>query len=556
MPRRDPAPCPSFAELLERDTTTPAPASARACTDFLIKNHATFDDNRGQHASRLELACAILWVQAHRGDPDRALCGLSDAQRRSLLHGLDLDPDLLNNPSWPTRVARRAVAFMDPGSTPTKKVAAAAGPGPARGSGRRLSKAGPRRAEAASEGEQGEEDSPASPGPRRRARAAADSGSARVRGRGRPPAGAGARGARAAPADSEGEKDSDDSLVSPSPRRSPRHRRPGERRTSASRPVLVSDESASDRSGADSGTESDSGSSSSSGSSSLSSSDSGSRRRSSGRPRSRRSSHGPGEPRTAPSVDPQALELDSYARIHSLCRLPWIDGERLQRGLPSRWYQLLFCGHHWTAKQQREYDKTRRRESKRKHVRREDPTHPGWVHRLSFLYRGDNTLGTDAANLARLVQGESLSDFIRHGQTDHAAKSAYEDHLKEVRKRFQRITAALEQGHLPDEAEVGNACQAVLGTLSRRFAAMKRTMRGSGAAVTEVLANTARQYEEVREYLKRFRRDLTARTEGMADYQERFQYVGGRLEALLRPAAQQILAAESYDAGPVGPWAA
>ena len=85
----------------------------------------------------------------------------SSSCRRLLVAGLQSDAGLLKKSTWPTAVVRRAVAFMAPGGSPTKKPQA----GSERSGGQQLSKSGGRSA-AAPSGD--EEDSDEALAPRRR----------------------------------------------------------------------------------------------------------------------------------------------------------------------------------------------------------------------------------------------------------------------------------------------------------------------------------------------------------------------------------------------------
>ena len=70
-------------------------------------------------------------------------------------------------------------------------------------------------------------------------------------------------------------------------------------------------------------------------------------------------------------------------------------------------------------------------------------------------------------------------------------------------------------------------CKWLLAT--RRFHAMRRAVSFAGRAAIEVLANTARQYHEVRKYIRRLRIDLGQRSTELSDRDERSQFIGGRL---------------------------
>ena len=495
------APALTFAQLLERDTTTSPPSSGKACKEFLDGMKASYEAGKSHSGARLELACAILWAQAHIDDPASAFCVLPDAQRRLLLTGLGLDVGLLAGTSWPVAIARRAAAFMVSGQSPTKKPKAGSRGGRDSGARRQLSKSAHR--------------------------------------------------VGAFPDD--GEEDSDDDAEQPHrrPRPAPKARAPKQASKQTSRSTASDSDASADgsgggdsSSGSDSGSESDSSSSSESSavsSSSASDSSAGSRRKRS-RPTRSKASKKSGRSRSL-----SGLELDDKRRIKKLCAAKWLRGSDLRDGLPSHWYFMLHSGHSWSSKQQREYERTRRAARKGRSVRREDPSNPAWVHRLSFIYGADNTLDTDAANLARLVRGETRGDFVKNKVTQHRSLESYEEHLKELRERFQRVADALDDGHLPGETEVGDVFHSLLAAYSRRFIAMRRALRSGGDAASEVLANTARQYNEVGTFFKRFRADLGARSRNVKDYHKRFQFIGGRLDALLRPIVQSVLEMEAYE---------
>ena len=77
---------------------------------------------------------------------------------------------------------------------------------------------------------------------------------------------------------------------------------------------------------------------------------------------------------------------------------------------------------------------------------------------------------------------------------------------------------------------------------------MKKAIGTRGAAAREVLANTARQYREVRAYFERFRTVINARAGDIKDYEPRVEYLGGRWLGLLRLAVEAVLSVETYDA--------
>ena len=529
MPKKS-AQFPTFIELLETDTAAVLPSSAKDCSIFLTAMQASFDHGRTSEAraARLELAAAILWAQAMRDDPDPHFIKLPDGHRRLLIAGLQLDIGLLKKPTWPTAVVRRAVAFMAPGGSPTKKPKA----GSERGRGQQLSKSGVRRA-AAPSGD--EEDSDEALAPRRRSGDAAPIPLRKDRSE---KTSAPKRRHSLALSDEEG--DSDDVTALPSPRRSPKAR--GRPRSVARRESSSSNSSCS--------SDSDSVSSASSSSSAESSDHSGLGSAASKARRRSLSTTSKSSRRLESSASSSApkLELTDKPRIRTLCGLPWRSGEDLQENLPPRWYHLLHTGRTWTTKQLREYEKTRSKSKRNKGVRREDPSNPAWVHRLSFIYGGDDTLLVDAANLARLVKGESRADFVHRGSTDHRAQQAYDAHLRDMKVRYGRVSSAFAQSRLPDELEVQDLCESLLDTLSRRFLAMRRALSSRGRSATEVLANTARQYHEVRKYIRSLRTDLGQRSKELSDRDERSQFIGGRLGAFLQPAVEQVLALETYDA--------
>ena len=80
----------SFSELLSRDSDT-APSDDSACKKFLDAMQVQYDKSRGGATRRREQACAILWAQVHRDDPDPPFSTLSDAQQRQVLDALGLD---------------------------------------------------------------------------------------------------------------------------------------------------------------------------------------------------------------------------------------------------------------------------------------------------------------------------------------------------------------------------------------------------------------------------------------------------------------------------------
>ena len=199
-----------------------------------------------------------------------------------------------------------------------------------------------------------------------------------------------------------------------------------------------------------------------------------------------------------------SLKFEDKDLIKRLCKARWLRGEKLREDLPGHWYNLLYCGHSWDNKKQLEYERVRKKAGKGAQARREDPNNPAWVHRLSLVYSGDDRLAVDARHLALLVRGESLSDFGGQEEADYRRREAYTEHLKGLRERWQHFMAALNSRRLPGYLEISGVVAMIQTTLARRYAAMKKAVGTRGSAATEVLANTARQYREVREYFERF----------------------------------------------------
>ena len=243
-----------------------------------------------------------------------------------------------------------------------------------------------------------------------------------------------------------------------------------------------------------------------------------------------------------------SLSTLDEAQIDRLCAAKWLKGEELKRDLPPRWYTLLYCGHAWDNKKQAEYERARRRAGRGAQARREDPNSPAWVHRLSLVHSGDERLALDATQLALLVRGESMADFAGEDEENFRRREAYVEHLKTLRRRWQRVQAALSNRRLPGDLEITGVTTSIESTLARRYAAMKRAVGTRGAAATEVLANTARQCREVRAYFAQFKDVVNAHASDIEDYQSRVEYLGGRWLGLLRPAVEVVLSMESYDA--------
>ena len=170
----------------------------------------------------------------------------------------------------------------------------------------------------------------------------------------------------------------------------------------------------------------------------------------------------------------RSLALTDESRIAGLCAAKWLKGNDVQKGIPGSWYIKLHCGHAWDNKKRGEYEKACRRTGRGSQARREDPLNPAWVHRLSFIYSADETLEIDGANLARLVRGETRADFNDEDDATHSKREAYDNHLKRLKGRWERVESALGAGRLPGESEVRAVVLSLLASLSRRFLAMQR----------------------------------------------------------------------------------
>ena len=540
--RSDQQPVLSFTELLSRDSDT-APPNDSACKKFLDTMQVKYDEGCEAKDPRREQACAILWAQVHRDDPDPPFSALSDAQRRQLVDALGLDAAALQKSTWPTVVVRRAFAHSVPGETPTKKRPSRQGQEPGPGSRRQLSKSGGRAGAGAVIESDAEVDSD-------------EALELPQRGRSREPKSRSREPKSKRSGEPRSKRSGDRARSERSNKRSGHRRSRSSKRSRRRRSASSSDsergDSGSSSRGSDTGSDSDSSSSSSSSSSSGGSS---------GRRRSppARSSHKRGRSRsparkaTKGSKDSRTASVDSLstldeAQIDRLCAAKWLKGEELKRDLPPRWYTLLYCGHAWDNKKQAEYERARRRAGRGAQARREDPNSPAWVHRLSLVHSGDERLALDATQLALLVRGESMADFAGEDEENFRRREAYVEHLKTLRRRWQRVQAALSNRRLPGDLEITGVTTSIESTLARRYAAMKRAVGTRGAAATEVLANTARQCREVRAYFAQFKDVVNAHASDIEDYQSRVEYLGGRWLGLLRPAVEVVLSMESYDA--------
>ena len=232
--------------------------------------------------------------------------------------------------------------------------------------------------------------------------------------------------------------------------------------------------------------------------------------------------------------------------VMALCDLPWASSQRLQQRLPSRWFVTLFRGSAWTQKQVRDYDAAVRRSSKGKGFRREDVKNPGFVHRITFQYVGDDGIAHDATNLALVARGGRRADFLsRDGTAQHAKKDAFDKFRLDLRTRWDRCMKAYNSGRLAGSHEVREFELYFQLIYKRRYALLARELRKAGGPGQEVLANSARQCLEITKYIEAFSDDLTLQSEGL-EYGPQVQYVGGRFKALYGPAVAVVLQSDLY----------
>ncbi len=184
-----------------------------------------------------------------------------------------------------------------------------------------------------------------------------------------------------------------------------------------------------------------------------------------------------------------------------------------------------------------------KQESKRARAsRREDPNSVVCQHRLTFAWSGDSSLDLEAKHLAMVCTCETLSDWAGPAGRQlgvAAGRTAYVHLREELNTAWLSLSAQVsrcEHVGAPAIAAIFELVEVFLEWRYTRYAAVLP----AGRLREEVLANVARQHEELHAYFAAFNHALTDRCRRQ-DYAKQARYAGDRYLALLGPAMAALL---------------
>jgi hypothetical protein len=515
-----------FRKLLKAESTAILPSSEDELdvlfATYRVRAEAIPARNRANlkpSRERLELAAGILWFHTHVNDPAPALERLPPDQRILLVECFDADYSLFaGDPKWPSKLAGFFKFAAPSDSTPTKRAA------PARSRPAPGALAPPEAPSTSSTG-------PAPGVPGRRVDKGVSLGPA-------------------ADCDSEVEGGSDAASVLsggpdfsalgdvPASSRDAGHarRKSGKKKKKSKRSKKQKrrrDSTSASSSSSDSGDAGDSGA-------------------------------GP-----APPAWSLPARLDAFsqpvalaaleAQVKAACGPPrsWVRSNVLIEGLEaSEWLVRLHRNHGRTQKQLREYD------AYRKEMASEDRSNPLWIHRLSLRYSSDDGYELDAKLLASLAVGESPAKYAgAAGFQDEDGLKKYREAVGRLGAQWNFILQAVGGSYDPGQGVYGNFRAQLLGMYARRYALMYLELGGNTSspvdcvrqASREVLAHSARQCLEIRQYLQSFFDDLAGRAGAAGDawaYSERASFVSSRVVQVFGAAVRIFLESEGTAAKP------
>jgi hypothetical protein len=230
--------------------------------------------------------------------------------------------------------------------------------------------------------------------------------------------------------------------------------------------------------------------------------------------------------------------------VRTVCARRWVPPGAFETTLSAAQSRTLWRARLWSAKDRTAYEKmiTKQASRKSRSSRREDPNLVACPHRLTFAWSGDDCVGLEAQHLAMVCSCENLSDWAGPaGRLLGGAigRSAYQHVQSELHEAWSSLTAQVARSE-----HVGALCiKAVFDLLEvfleRRY---KRyaTVLPPGRLREEVLANVARQHDELHVYFESFNDSLSDRCRRQ-DYDDRARYAGERYLALLAPAVAALL---------------
>ena len=231
--------------------------------------------------------------------------------------------------------------------------------------------------------------------------------------------------------------------------------------------------------------------------------------------------------------------------VAARCARPWGTTDKVEACIPARHRAAMFRAKSWTTKLRDAYDRMVSRAVERGGtvLRRENPSDPAFVHRISFEYGGDDSLANDGALLAMACTCERPSDFVGLTGAAVGGSRAREDYLaitNATRTAWEAVNTSAHMRRSPSSAVLYNLFAGLHALLERRYMRLAAVLSPPGRAREEILANTARQCFELRDYTEALRDDL-ARRAGDIAYELQADFEGDRYVTFLKPAMDALL---------------
>jgi hypothetical protein len=221
-----------------------------------------------------------------------------------------------------------------------------------------------------------------------------------------------------------------------------------------------------------------------------------------------------------------------------------VSSSRFEGDLPAAHARTLWRARLWSTKDRTAYEKMIRKQVSRRDrsSRREDPNLVACQHRLTFAWGGDASAGLEAQHLAMVCTCENLSDWS--GQAGRAlggsnARSVYLALQTELREAWTSLRGQLARDEHVGAPVITAIFDLLQAYLERRYSRYALVLP-AGRLREEVLANVARQTEELRDYFAAFNHTLADRCLRQ-DYTEQARFASDRYLALLGPAMAVLL---------------
>jgi hypothetical protein len=230
--------------------------------------------------------------------------------------------------------------------------------------------------------------------------------------------------------------------------------------------------------------------------------------------------------------------------VRSVCARRWVPSSCFESDLSAAQGRTLWRARLWSGKERAAYDKmiTKQANRRDRSSRREDPNLVACPHRLTFAWSGDCNVDLEAKHLAMVCTCECMSDWAgAAGRTlgGSTGRSAYQHVQTELLEAWSGIAEQVARNEHVGAVSIKAVFDLVEVFLERRY---KRyaTVLSAGRLREEVLANVARQIDELREYFAAFNDSLADRCK-REPYSDRARFAGERYLALLGPAVAALL---------------